>query len=93
MTAYLLIDHLDKSFARGSRQTDVLCDITLGIEMGEFVSIIGHSGCGKSTLLNVVAGLTPATRGGGAIEGSRGDEHRASSGASSARRGGGFPQA
>jgi nitrate/nitrite transport system ATP-binding protein len=68
MTAYLQIDHLDKSFARGAAQTDVLCDITLGIHKGEFVSIIGHSGCGKSTLLNVVAGLTSATRGGVILE-------------------------
>jgi nitrate/nitrite transport system ATP-binding protein len=64
MTAYLKIDHLDKSFGNGAQATDVLCDISLAIEKGEYVSIIGHSGCGKSTLLNVVAGLTLATRGG-----------------------------
>jgi nitrate/nitrite transport system ATP-binding protein len=63
MTAYLKIDHVDKSFDRGARETEVLKDITLGIERGEFVSIIGHSGCGKSTLLNLVAGLLPVTRG------------------------------
>src|SRR5213594_3510065 len=63
MTAYLKIDHVDKSFHRGTRETEVLKDITLGIERGEFVSIIGHSGCGKSTLLNLVAGLLPVTRG------------------------------
>jgi nitrate/nitrite transport system ATP-binding protein len=74
MTAYLQIDHLDKSYARGSQNTEVLCDITLGIEKGEFVSIIGHSGCGKSTLLNVVAGLTPATKGGVILENREVDE-------------------
>src|SRR5881397_3572087 len=63
MTAYLKIDHVDKSFHRGARESQVLKDITLGIERGEFVSIIGHSGCGKSTLLNLVAGLLPVTRG------------------------------
>jgi len=68
MAAYLQIDHLDKSFARGALETQVLCDITIGIEQGEFVSIIGHSGCGKSTLLNVVAGLMRATRGGVILE-------------------------
>src|SRR6059036_1515165 len=68
MTAYLKIDHVDKSFHRGTRETEVLKDITLGIERGEFVSIIGHSGCGKSTLLNLVAGLLPVTRGGVLLE-------------------------
>jgi nitrate/nitrite transport system ATP-binding protein len=63
MTSYLKIDHVDKSFMRGSTETEVLKDIVLGIESGEYVSIIGHSGCGKSTLLNIVAGLLPVTRG------------------------------
>ena len=63
MKAYLQIDHVDKSFARGARVTEVLRDVTLAIDRGEFVSIIGHSGCGKSTLLNIIAGLTPVTTG------------------------------
>jgi nitrate/nitrite transport system ATP-binding protein len=61
--SYLKIDHVDKTFVRGAQETEVLSDITVGIEKGEFVSIIGHSGCGKSTLLNIVAGLTPVTTG------------------------------
>jgi len=69
MTAYLLLDHIDKSFTRGSVVSDVLREITLAVEKGEFVSIIGHSGCGKSTLLNIVAGLIPATNGGAVLEG------------------------
>ena len=60
---YLKIDHVDKSFMRGTTETEVLKDITLGIEKGEYVSIIGHSGCGKSTLLNLVAGLLPVSAG------------------------------
>ena len=63
MTSYLKIDHVDKSFQRGSRETEVLKDVSLSIESGEYVSIIGHSGCGKSTLLNIVAGLLPVTKG------------------------------
>lgn len=61
--AYLQIDHVDKTFRRGTQETEVLSDITVGIEKGEYVSIIGHSGCGKSTLLNIVAGLTTVTHG------------------------------
>jgi len=60
---YLKIDHVDKTYARGTQTTEVLADITVAIDKGEFVSIIGHSGCGKSTLLNIVAGLTPVTAG------------------------------
>jgi nitrate/nitrite transport system ATP-binding protein len=60
---YLKLDHIDKTFRRGTTETEVLKDITLGIEKGEYVSIIGHSGCGKSTLLNLVAGLLPVSAG------------------------------
>jgi nitrate/nitrite transport system ATP-binding protein len=69
MAAYLKIDHVDKTFARGAAVTEVLKEITLSVEAGEYVSIIGHSGCGKSTLLNIVAGLTAATQGGVLLEG------------------------
>ena len=67
--AYLQLDHIDKVFTRGSTQSEVLKDINLTIEQGDYVSIIGHSGCGKSTLLNIVAGLTTATHGGVLLEG------------------------
>ena len=60
---FLRIDHVDKTFVRGSVETEVLRGVDLRIERGEFISIIGHSGCGKSTLLNLIAGLTPVTRG------------------------------
>ena len=63
MTGYLKLDHLDKSFSRGGQTTEVLKDINLVIDQGEFVSIIGHSGCGKSTLLNLIAGLTQVSFG------------------------------
>ncbi|WP_377298114.1 ABC transporter ATP-binding protein [Rhizobium sp. SGZ-381] len=63
MSAYLKIDHVDKSFERAGTKTEVLKDISLTIDKGEFVSIIGHSGCGKSTLLNLIAGLTRVSAG------------------------------
>jgi len=68
MSGYLKIDHVDKTFTRGSQQTEVLKEISLSIDRGEYVSIIGHSGCGKTTLLNIVAGLARATTGGVVLE-------------------------
>jgi nitrate/nitrite transport system ATP-binding protein len=65
---YLKIDHVGKTFSRGAQETEVLRDITISIDQGEYVSIIGHSGCGKSTLLNIVAGLVPVTSGGILLE-------------------------
>jgi nitrate/nitrite transport system ATP-binding protein len=68
MAAYLKLDHIDKTFSRGSVETEVLKDINLDIAKGEVISIIGHSGCGKSTLLNLIAGLTKVTSGGVLLE-------------------------
>jgi nitrate/nitrite transport system ATP-binding protein len=68
MAPYLKLDHIDKIFTRGAQTTDVLKNITLGIDKGEFVCMIGHSGCGKSTLLNIVAGLVEVTSGGVLLE-------------------------
>jgi nitrate/nitrite transport system ATP-binding protein len=64
MSAYLSIEAVSVAFRKGPAVSEVLRDINLSIDRGEFVSIIGHSGCGKSTLLNVVGGLVEATQGG-----------------------------
>jgi nitrate/nitrite transport system ATP-binding protein len=67
---YLEISQVNKTFQRGSMLTDVLRDISLTVQKGEYISLIGHSGCGKSTLLNIVAGLTPVTSGAVTLENS-----------------------
>ncbi|MFL5160918.1 MAG: ATP-binding cassette domain-containing protein, partial [Microvirga sp.] len=67
--AYLKIDHVSISFQRAGATTEVLRDVNLSIEKGEYVSIIGHSGCGKSTVLNIVAGLLEPSQGGVLLEG------------------------
>jgi len=63
MKSYLNLEDVGVEFATRGGPYRALRDVTLRIERGEFVSIIGHSGCGKSTLLNIVAGLLPATEG------------------------------
>jgi nitrate/nitrite transport system ATP-binding protein len=46
-----------------------LKNVSLQIQKGEFISLIGHSGCGKSTVLNLVAGLHFPTDGGVIVDG------------------------
>ncbi len=44
-------------------EVEAIRDITLCVQEGEFVSIVGQSGCGKSTLLSIIAGLITPTSG------------------------------
>lgn len=61
--AYLSLQNIDMSFSRGAITSHVLDNISLNVEKGEYVSIIGHSGCGKSTVLNIISGLVRPTSG------------------------------
>lgn len=63
MSGYLKIENVGKVFDTRKGPFAALGCISLAVEKGEFVSLIGHSGCGKSTLLNLVAGLIEPTRG------------------------------
>jgi putative ABC transport system ATP-binding protein len=51
------VEHVHKYFTRGSEQIDVLNDLSLGVQAGEFLGLMGPSGSGKTTLLNLIAGL------------------------------------
>ncbi|TNC65027.1 ABC transporter ATP-binding protein [Rubellimicrobium roseum] len=50
---------------------DVIHDVSLDVEQGEFVVFVGPSGCGKSTLLRMIAGLEEVTQGDVLIGGAR----------------------
>jgi len=56
--AFIEIEGLSKSFHGSAGTRHVLRHVSLTIERGEFVSIVGAMGSGKSTLLNLLAGLT-----------------------------------
>jgi nitrate/nitrite transport system ATP-binding protein len=56
--AFIEVASVSKSYAGDEKRRHVLDRVTLSVERGEFVSIVGFMGCGKSTLLNIIAGLT-----------------------------------
>ncbi|UWR21907.1 ABC transporter ATP-binding protein [Sulfitobacter sp. S190] len=59
MAPILEINNLYKNYGA----TEVLKDINVSIDEGDFLVLVGPSGCGKSTLLNCIAGLEPITGG------------------------------
>lgn len=55
--ALVTLTNVSKSFRKGDETITPLDDISLEIDEGEFVSLMGPSGTGKSTLLNLVSGI------------------------------------
>lgn len=62
-TPLVVIEHLYKSYRRGSQTLPVLQDLSLSIAEGEFLALMGPSGSGKTTLLNLIAGLDQPDQG------------------------------
>ena len=59
----LEVKNVCKGFGPAGQRTEVLEDITLDIEQGEFVAVIGYSGAGKTTLMSLLAGLIKPDKG------------------------------
>jgi putative ABC transport system ATP-binding protein len=57
------IQNLYKSYQLGTKEVEVLKDVSIDIQKGDLVSIIGKSGSGKSTLLNIIGMLDNYDRG------------------------------
>lgn len=61
--ALVEVQNVTKTYRKGEHKISPLKDVTLDVEKGDFVSLMGASGSGKSTLLNLIAGIDQPTAG------------------------------
>ena len=69
MTKLIELKNINKSYKNGDQTLQVLKDIHLEVEKGEFLAIMGPSGSGKSTLMNIIGLLDRPTSGEYRLEG------------------------
>ena len=61
--AFLELRGVARGYGAGERRAEVLRNVNLAIDEGEFVAIVGYSGAGKTTLISLIAGLLAPDRG------------------------------
>ncbi|MEO5805981.1 ABC transporter ATP-binding protein [Devosia sp.] len=64
MAPILELSGISKFYGEGAKRVEVLKDINLSVETGEFVAILGFSGAGKTTLISLISGLIEPDQGG-----------------------------
>jgi putative ABC transport system ATP-binding protein len=74
MTLAIQLKNIVKTYTRGKQKVQVLHNLDLEVEKGEFISLMGPSGSGKTTLLNLIAGLDSPTSGELMVAGERIDK-------------------
>lgn len=62
-TALIQMQDISKIYKMGAVDTVALNKVSISINRGEFIAIVGRSGCGKSTLLNIMGGMDNASEG------------------------------
>ena len=69
MKPLITVNHLTKVYHMGETEVRALNDVTLRVNRGEFLAIVGRSGSGKSTLMNIIGCLDTPTSGEYCLEG------------------------
>jgi putative ABC transport system ATP-binding protein len=59
----LVAEEVSKQYSRGGQRIQVLSEVSLSVEPGEFVVVAGSSGSGKTTLLSILSGLDAPSSG------------------------------
>jgi len=67
--SFISINQVSKTYGAGEAAVAAITDVSLRIETGEFVSVMGESGAGKSTLLSVLGGMNTPTSGSYQVDG------------------------
>ncbi len=71
MSNLVEIRDVSKVYERGKQKVEVLHNVQLDIEKGDFLALMGPSGSGKTTLLNLIGGLDTPSAGSIAVDGRR----------------------